>query len=92
MVAPSVLIVFIFLLAPPREGRQIAIAINTPSIGFLLAPPREGRRDSAGKKKKEHYFYSRPHGRGDDNRDSDRTSHKDISTRAPTGGATTLIS
>ena len=55
---------------------------------FLLTPLRKGRRSAAEAMIKPFYFYSRPYARGDQQTKRDNRSAQNISTHAPTQGAT----
>ena len=56
----------IFLLTPLREGRRVHVPLADVPLTFLLTPLREGRRDIVCHCiEADHYFYSRPCGRGD---------------------------
>ena len=79
----------VFLLTPLREGRPCAHLCSPPELLFLLTPLREGRPHGRPQRGAENTdFYSRPCGRGDNDRALLYEMPKIISTHAPAGGAT----
>ena len=79
----------LFLLAPPREGRQVRYDMAQQGCEFLLAPPREGRRKENCMNTNTLYISTRaPTGGATWDGVALQAIDYDISTRAPTGGAT----
>ena len=73
----------------PAGGATPAIVELLPEIiQFLLTPLREGRPYIFHIKMQNMYFYSRPCGRGDIDRNASTYYTRKISTHAPAGGAT----